>query len=358
MKEEYFSKDQIAYAFLYYHFVDNYKIPEVPDISIHLTDKDLLKLDNLYNYIAAKYFDVGLNKTLKEVLEEKSDYHLYINDIDEYIDLYKEIVEKYMDFYCYGSGIDPLMLACETFQSVQLRMGIDDFNNPIKFLRNQVAFMNDQTFYEFNQPTIVDKFYDYDIEVLHMRGSVWDETFNKLRFYLFKDGVPVLSLFDILYGINDDTVYIYGIQKNKENLNDKKARRILYKINGNTTLKDVEPGKLLSLMTFIKLLDKNKIKYIKIPLMQVLNYDYHVRFSNSRKNEYLEAVEELKKKDNLYYRRIVDLYSGLIDKQDLISKIKTEKLYEVMDSVIERNNDVHLVNDVYTAENELIYRLK
>ena len=165
------------------------------------------------------------------------------------------------------------------------------------------------------------------------------------------DGIERHDLANVLYDIreenNERVCYIYAVQMPKLPQKSKKMERIIYKINSlsNDGKSNVHPNFSLSLLLFIELIKSHGIEHIKVPLYQVLSYDYHVLLSNKEKEDFdhkwtnkrFEEMERLKNSkyplDKRQYESLLEeykyekeWYDHVVDKEDFISKAKTEGL--------------------------------
>ena len=227
-----------------------------------------------------------------------------------------------------------------------LRMGPNDLNDIERFLDKQLKFVRDDTLddYRFNQTIIV--YYGYPIKAKVEANRSWDESTRRMTFKIEEDSERYHSLPSILYDICEDTCYIYAIQKEKSIDNNRipKIERLLYKLNKDVNNPTVHPSKVLSLKLFIDLLKENNINTIVVPTLQVLSYSYHEILSNKVKKKQRENEW-----DELWYKNVVD-------KQDLISESKTEKLIDTVNRVISIDDDLYLINDIDISD-ELIIKI-
>ena len=98
------------------------------------------------------------------------------------------------------------------------------------------------------------------------------------------------------------------------------------------------------MIIFFRILNEHGIDKIKVPLLEVLNYDYHVLlskytdayFHNKWDRVTSNIFESYKEIDiNLYNSMVSEFesdkkwYNNTVNKEDLISKNKTENLYNL-----------------------------
>ncbi len=112
------------------------------------------------------------------------------------------------------------------------------------------------------------------------------------------------------------------------------------------------------MLLFINLLKEHNITKIKVPILQVLSYRYHELLSEREKENFpkkwnSDALEDLKylsesrKKYRLKeYKHSLKWYNHIVDKQDVISKLKTENLINLFYRMTNHIPDLKIRNDI------------
>ena len=104
-------------------------------------------------------------------------------------------------------------------------------------------------------------------------------------------------------------------------------------------------------------MELNGIYDIKVPLLQLLNYDYHISMSE----DYKHNLETLNKKieegkiteyDQVYIQ-VKDVYDKVADKEDIISKNKTERLVHTFYVLNEIYNNIKILSDPFIEDDKL-----
>ena len=121
----------------------------------------------------------------------------------------------------------------------------DDFSESEEFLRKQIAFLKDETFSEYEEPTIIgysETLGGY-VEVENVQETILNETPNSLKISVIEPETNERYTFPLVrYGIEDNKCYIYAVQKNKrydeENKFKKKVNRRLFQIGENFDTKN------------------------------------------------------------------------------------------------------------------------
>lgn len=121
----------------------------------------------------------------------------------------------------------------------------DDFSESEEFLRKQIAFLKDETFSEYEEPTIIgysETLGGY-VEVENIQETILNETPNSLKISVIEPETNERYTFPLVrYGIEDNKCYIYAVQKNKkydeENKFKKRVNRRLFQIGENFDTKN------------------------------------------------------------------------------------------------------------------------
>ena len=161
----------------------------------------------------------------------------------------------------------------------------DDFSESEEFLRKQIAFLKDETFSEYEEPTIIgysETLGGY-VEVENIQETILNETPNSLKISVIEPETNERYTFPLVrYGIEDNKCYIYAVQKNKrydeENKFKKKVNRRLFQIGekfdtkndtyenyGEGNLKDVSASFVVASNIALGLLASKGITDIVVP---------------------------------------------------------------------------------------------
>ena len=165
--------------------------------------------------------------------------------------------------------------------SLWLNATVEDFENPIQFVRRYTNFIKDKTFEEFTEPKKLNRIQtlrNCTLVIERAEQEEFQETPTSMRFYVVKDGIEK-SLPKISYGISDNVAYVYAIQGYREEEQQKKSptmkkiNRSRYAVNNTDNIpKDYqkvflkqEPYAYISLFTFLSMLKQKGIKKVVMP---------------------------------------------------------------------------------------------
>lgn len=198
---------------------------------------------------------------------------------------------------------------------------IEDFNNPINFLKRRIDFIyNDLS--SSNDFGYIDIFKG-NLSLNIDRDIINNETPYQMIIKIKSMNGEEFVFPKIKFGISDDTVYIYAIQNkmNEENSFCKKINRVLYKVgegyndtdtfDNEENLKDITASFLVSLNIAISYLYNNGYSNIVVPSLLIERWNAK-RISNLLKIKF-------KKLD-------VDSAINLINEQDYLQQNLTNKL--------------------------------
>lgn len=346
------------------------------------SDGDIEKIcSNLADYFGR---DVSnLKKRLKEMKKsigfdanlESSDTCVRVKDYERFFVLLFEIRELYssqMNGFYYGERL---------IKTIWLRMGVSDVVDVIAFLERQLEFIKKSNFFRSVPPEICG---DLTLEVQNNANSDFFETNHHLDFVLSCEsqdddsgGACIETEYElpsIHYGLSFEdgvpTCYIYAIQ-NKRNRRQSELVRNKLSHELDRLQNDYVPEEIVMVLNlFIELLEKNGIIMIKVPLMQVYNYDYHVFLSEKSKEEYSNySPIDLKRisrkigrgkidKETRKFLAVQATCNRFVDKQDIISEIKTERLIFSFLAVEEKYGNIEILSEPLVQGDCLIVRIK
>ena len=336
---------------------------EVPRVNI-IFNKEAYKL--FYHIMENPFKKEGYwtpnikHEDIKKIEElSHGDYPtIYVKDHIKFFEYLMEITNSLINLYNeYGEQKSPRALLIQVMRRIWLRMGINDFNNVEKFLSNELEAIKNNLFDDYRFETKIDEFYSYEVKAKTVVNRTWDESNRSMSFKIY-DEFSYHSLPHILYDIIDDTCYIYAVQNDYYRERISKIERLLYKLNKGVENPNVHPSQVYSMKLFINMLKQNGITNIKVPTLQVLSYRYHELLSKNEKEKFpkkwdkliLEELRylsghrlEYKKKE---YENDIKWYSHVVDKEDTISKLKTENLINLIYRVVEEDDSLNLINDI------------
>jgi len=319
---------------------------ECPRVNI-LLDQDGIDLLNdvkehpfkLKGYWTKNITDSDIKKFSYENNCDEDFLTIKVGDSKEFFRLLTEITNKALYLHWLYMPIDEREYCLHVLRRIWLRMGPNDFNNVIGFLKRQLSFINNNWNFNFNGKNhyIVDNFCERNVTAGYYASFTYDETFYEVDFRIINrdQDESQHSLSRVRYGIikedNEKVCYIYALQNISHPYTNKVIQRQLYK---KFIKKDygVHPNQIYAMYLFLKELQNSGINRVKIPVLQVLNYDYH----------------------EIMYREKEDV----IDRCDKISKLKTEKLLMVMEVMQELFEDLTLLNDLDTVSDTWNYCFK
>ena len=319
---------------------------ECPKLNIALEQDGILLLNEVkdYPFRLKGYWTMDIDDDVikKFSYENNCDENLltlHIRDSREFFRLLTEITNKALYLHWLYMPIDEREYCMNILRRIWLRMSPNDFNDVIGFLKRQLSFVNNN--WQFNlkgrNHHKVDEFYGRNVSAGYYVSNTYDETFYEVDFRIINlnQEESQHSLARVRYGIteedNEKVCYIYALQNIKHPYRNKVIERQLYKRFAKNDY-GVHPNQIYAMYLFLKELQKSGINKVKLPLLQVLNYDYH----------------------EIMYKEKDDV----IDRCDKISKLKTEKLLMVMEVMQELFEDFLRLNDLDTISDTWDYSFK
>lgn len=288
-----------------------------------------------------------------------------VKDSNLFFDLLTNIVNSLIDLYDYYDKYTVHNIGYDILKRIWLRMGPIDFSNIEHFLKRQLAFLIERKFDNPNKENYLKEYngllITYQIELCES----FCETSKRIHFRIY-DKESCHDLPCIYYGItkedNKPVCYIYAVQTLKNGKRNKKVERKLYSLTNILEEKNIHPNFLMAMSLFYELLKSQNIIHIKVAILQVLSYKYHILMSKQIKEDFEHTWENnlsyiLWLKNNPhdpYFDNYIkcyddDLanYNRYVGKEDFISKAKTEgliNLFEQMTKVSESeiNTDIFI----------------
>lgn len=338
---------------------------EVPKINIIFKDEAFKLFYDIMNnpYQAENAWTPDISEDDIEILKNqnyKDTPTIYVKDHIYFFEYLTDIINHYVKLYeKYNDYRSARAFAIKFLKRIWLRLGPTDFNDIEDFLKTQLNFLTNDTFENLKDETIIDNYYGLNVTAKNTIGYSWDEAPLKIEFKIYdNNNKEYHSLPHIFYGIENDTCYIYAIQNDRDRNNIPKINRLLYKLNKNIENPNVHPSMFFSLNLFINILKEYGINKIKVPTLQVLSYGYHEILSENEKNNFAKKYNKDFFNDLKYfsedtqqykleeYERAKMWYEHIVDKQDLISKLKTENLINLVYRILETDEDLKLISDI------------
>ena len=288
---------------------------------------------------------------------------LKIDNVGQFFQLLHQLVAKAFGQYTLNYEYNLLY-------SIWLRMTPKDISNINAFLYKQISFIqNDQKGKGnyFTNYGLYDIYYDFNI------NNSWFETNQNITFYL-KLGNKVFTFPMIHYAIKDEdkekVCYIYGIQEKHSVENNAEIEEYLKVVRKYLRNKYVKYTFPLVLKIFMEYLQMQHINKIRVPLLEVFNYPYHENLSEiSKKNfhsNYSKEQMELfdmrigrGENDSSINQYLKDKmwYMHVVDKADIISQNKTERLIEIFMVLNEKYSILEFLSDPFIEDDHLYVKI-
>lgn len=237
----------------------------------------------------------------------------------------------------------------------------DDFSDSEDFLRKQISFLKDNTFSEYNEPTIIgySEMLGGYVEIENISEPILNETPNSLKISLVEPETNEKYTFPLVrYGIKDDKCYIYAVQKNKkfdiDNNFKKKVNRKLFKIGENFdtkndtyenykegNLKDVSASFVVASNIALGLLSSKGINDIVVPSILI------ERWNAKEKNIIVRSGREENKEEYIETNK---------DEHNEIQRNLTEKLLRTFLRIISHNNTFEVMSYPFDIDSSLHIR--
>lgn len=340
---------------------------EIPRFNIIFTNDAYQLFYKLTNnpFIKEGYYTPNIKEedidTLKS-LNKKDLPTIYVKDHIKFFYYLTEITNNLLELYNkFGEVKSARNLAIQIMKRIWLRMNVNDFNDVELFLVKQLDFLRNNSLDNYKNKKIITYFLEYKVFAQSDVNPVWDESTRCMNFKIY-DFPSFHDLPRILYDITGNTCYIYGIQKIPFEKKIPEIDKLIYKLyRGND-----QPNKILAMKLFINMLKENGITTIKIPTIQVLSYRYHELLSQKTKTKFpkkwtkerLNRIENLSgleyKFESSEYEADLNWCKNIIDKEDTISKIKTEDFLNLIYRIINEDDDLILESDMFIGDEIVI----
>ncbi len=234
----------------------------------------------------------------------------------------------------------------------------DDFSESEEFIKRQIAFLKDDTFSKYNEPTIIgySEMLGGYVEIKNISEPILNETPTSLKISLIEPETNERYTFPLVrYGIEDGKCYIYAVQKNKkfdeENSFKKKVNRRLFKIGENFdtkndtyenykegNLKDVSASFVVASNIALGLLSSEGINDIVIPSILIERW-------NAKETNILVRSEREKNSEEY-----IDTNK---DEHDQIQSNLTEKLLRTFLRIVSHNKTFEVASYPFDIDSSL-----
>ena len=351
----------------------------IPELNSCMCDMDYIKfvfdfkdIEELEKIVRedSENFDIGI-KSIRHLLSNNKNYmldndtYIKVNDMNKFFSLLDQIVIEYSE-----REHKVLPHNRDFIRGIWLRMGVEDITNVEEFLERQLDFLKHDNIIRYNDTLLSDS--NLKIYYKNKCNDEYFETNNHLEFTI-KDDDKEYDLPVIHYAFSKDSenkplCYLYGIQKlDEHSICDSSIKEELNDIRKLLRNKYVSQDFILVLALFMDLLKTCGIDEIRVPLYQVFNYSFHERLSKNMKEAYdsYDKKSELEEKillgeDSelvLDYIHDKKMYEKFYNKEDLISKNKTERLVNTIISESEILGNIRIVNDPMVEGDTLIIKI-
>lgn len=357
-KIDFVTKREIIELFVNRAIFEIQNTREIPKINFIFDKQGLLLIESVKKKPFKKegYYIPDISNEDYELLLsqnkiEDDAYNIVVHDANKFFTLLTEIINEQVKLeYRYYKFNNARFKALLLLRRIWLRMSNADFYNIESFLELQRDFIKNREFDTYEHDKKLINFLGNDIYYSISPQETYYETSRVARFYVY-DSKERHDLANILFDIREENgekvCYIYAIQKPKMSKRSKRLERNLYKINSlcPNGISNVHPNFSVSLLLFVNLLKSHEINHIKVPMYQSMSYDYHILLSKNTKESFdkkwsKEKLDEMSRMRDSDYRferlEFKDLtgeleqdkewYNRVVDKEDFISKAKTEGL--------------------------------
>ncbi len=353
---------------------------DLPYIKFVFNDEAINEMEKLSKSESINYLK-QIQMDYKNGIKNEEDIFIVIKDYQKFFNLLDKIVRTYAKREYRG-----LLENIDFIRSIWLRMSPSDIEDVNSFLERQLNFLNYDERFKY-QEEFYKKYDEFDITYQNKCNTEWFETNNYLAFAISRKtksegideylGLPCSYHYYKLPAIhyaftkeNDEMVcYIYGIQNMMNALKDEEIKKRIQPLRKELSNKYVSPDFVISLKLFVELLNEYNVTNIKVPLLQVFNYTYHNHLSDSISDSYLSYGDEREELEKNYLEgnltdKVLDyihdknMYYRFVDKQDIISKNKTERLVNTFLVMNEKYDNIQFMNEPFIEGDHLLIKIK
>lgn len=308
-----------------------------------------------------------------------NDYKSFLGNLRAY---YEEIVEHYWKRSPYSAF--PVYEMENCFTDIWLRATPDDFNNPERFLEKQVMLAKDKTLEKYDEEVSFGAIEDFDNNILCVKNGyarTWDEAQREFQITIYDKEhyenkrmiyKPHYMLPVIRYGIYENdgkkVCYIGSVQNTlrvhpfaSHEAVRKKVDRSKYSVNQGVPQEDIEgiePKQIIALSIFFNILNKEGITDFEVPAFPVLDYDYHIKRNEKLLRDFIKrwTPEEQAEHPASYEEEKTYLESNY-GNEDLVSKIKTERLMKTMSRMLQHYPNGEITSYPWDADSKMRFRI-
>lgn len=311
--------------------------------------------------ISAKKEDDGRYLIPTLVIKNKENFNKllteYLNLAKDKYDLtkYYEALE-FSDIENYEQVINKIILT-----TLWANATYDDFTESEEFLKRQISFLKDNTFSEYETPTIIgySEVLGGYIEIENINETIMNETPYSLKISLIEPNTNERYTFPLVrYGIENGKCYIYAVQKDKkydvDNKFKKKVNRRLFQIGENFdtkndtyenykegNLKDVSASFVIASNIVLGLLASKEINDIVVPSILIERW-------NAKETG---IIEKSKRQENS-----VDYIATNKDEHNNIQSNLTEKLLRTFLRIVSHNKTFEVTSYPFDIDSSLHIR--
>ena len=258
-------------------------------------------------------------------------------------------------------------------------MGVDDLMHVNDFLYQQLNFLYGDKLFNGIYKTF-EKYEKYKLVYDDLENEDSFETNNHLELsFINKDhkrgeerekySLPVVH-YAISYENDEAVCYVYGIQNLDSQRKDESVKEFVSECKKSLRNSKVSPEFILTLKKFIDIIKSYGITTIKVPLLQVFNYQFHEYLSKAIDRDYADYTEEEREKyetmeanDDLNSSVLCYLFTKhsherFVDKEDIISKNKTERLLDTFMIIEEKYHNIEFLNEPFIEGDTLLIKIK
>lgn len=326
----------------------------------------------------------GINILKRNIREYNKDEDINYIKIDDTYRFFYLLNKVYEEFKNHKTNMDPFNVggyksAKDLIRSIWLRMGVEDIDHVNDFLYQQLAFLYGAKFFNGQYKTF-EKDDQYKLVYDDVMNEDCFETNNHLELsYVNKNykaghekekySLPVVH-YAISYEDCVPVCYIYGIQNLDNQRKDDSVKDYIKEYKKSLRNSKVSPEFVFTLKKFIDVIDSLGIKTIKVPLLQVFNYQYHEYLSKAIDRDYADYTEEEREKYEemdkngdltssvLCYLFTKKSHERFVDKEDIISKNKTERLIDTFMIMEEKYHNIEFLNEPFIEGDTLLIKVK
>ncbi len=316
-------------------------------------------------------------ESYKKSYDENANYIL-VNDYKRFFELLNQLMSVFEE-----NSLSNNFEASSLLRSIWLRMGPSDMENVESFLKRQISFIEN----DYLLPTSQKELYQIGniyVSYYNHGNQNYFETNRHIRILLKRKIGEMagfypdskINLYEnyflpaVHYGLtkedDEKTCYIYGVQQLDEREQDPIVKNIIQEERRRLRNKYVSPDFIIALKIFVDILREKGITTIKIPLMQVFNYEYHQNMGNmyheklkSISPERINDLELMNAPEYAIadYENIKKQHARFYEKEDAISANKTERFLFAIYLMAEKYENIEILTEPFVESDILICKI-